>query len=64
MHRFGVPGIVGLTLIGFGIWKNIMWLTFASLVLAAPILWCYLLILLVFPIMLLFEKPQKRYWKE
>lgn len=64
MRRFGLPGIVGLTLIGFGFWKDTMWLIVTGLILAAPILWCYFLILLVFPLMLLFEKTPKQYWKE
>ena len=64
IQRFALPGIVGLSLIGLGIWKKIAWLTVTGLILAAPILFCYLLIMLVFPIMLIFEKPPKRHWED
>jgi hypothetical protein len=64
MKRFALPGLIGMLLIGVGIWQKIDWLWIAGLVLAAPVLWCYLVIMLVYPIMALFTKSQPRHWKE
>jgi hypothetical protein len=64
LQRFVLPGMFGLAFIGVGIWKDIPWLLIAGLILAAPIVWCYVLIMVVYPIILLFEKPPKRYWEK
>jgi hypothetical protein len=64
LQRFAFPGICGVALIGLGIWQDIQWLSIAGLIVAAPIVWCYLLIMVVYPVILLFDKPPKRYWKE
>ena len=64
VQRFALPGILGLILIGLGIWQKLSWLTITGLILAAPILWCCLLIMVVFPIMFVFEKPPKRHWED
>jgi hypothetical protein len=40
------------------------WLLIAGLIPATPIVWCYVLIMVVYPIILLFEKPPKRYWEK
>lgn len=63
LQRFAFPGILGMVLVGIGIWQDIPWLSIVGLILAAPVIWCYLLILVVYPMMLLFDKPPKR-WKE
>ena len=41
MNRFMLPGIIGMLLTGVGVWQEMTWLAIAGLVLAAPILWCY-----------------------
>lgn len=68
MKRFMLPGIVGMLLAGAGLWQEMDWLVITGLVLAAPILWCYMVVALIYPIMLLFEKllggPPKRHWEE
>lgn len=56
MQRFALPGIVGALLIGLGVWQKITWLTITGLILAAPVLWCYFVIMVIYPIVLLFEK--------
>ena len=64
LQRFALPGIVGHAFVWIGIWQDILWLSIAGLILAAPVVWCYALIIFVYPIMLFFDKPPKRYWHE
>jgi magnesium-transporting ATPase (P-type) len=68
MQRFAFPGAAGLVLAAVGAWQDIPWLTIAGLILAAPVLWCYFVIMVICPIVLLFEKlfsgPPKRHWEE
>ena len=64
LQRFALPGIVGMIVPGLGIWQDLQWLSIAGLILAVPMVWCCLLILVVYPIILLFDKPPKRYWEE
>jgi hypothetical protein len=64
MQRFAFPGVFGLAVMGPGIWKDIRWLSIVGLILAAPVLWCYFLIIVVCPIVLLFDKPPKQHWEE
>ena len=68
MKRFMLPGIIGMLLAGVGLWQDMEWLVITGLVLAAPVLWCYLLVMVVYPLMLLYEKlftkPREPYWKE
>ena len=54
-----LPGIVGLILIAVGGLKKIGWLKIAGAVLAAPMFWCYFVILFIFMPYLLFEKIQR-----
>ena len=68
MKRFALPGAVGLILAAVGVWQQITWLTIVGLILAIPILWCYFVIMVIYPLMFLFEKlfakPREPYWKE
>jgi hypothetical protein len=64
LQRLAFPGIFGLALMGLGVWQDILWLSIAGLILAAPVVWCILLITVVYPVLLLFDKPPKRYWEE
>ncbi len=64
VRRFALPGLVGFLLIGLGWWQQTTWLTIAGLILAAPILWCYVVLALVYPLLFLFEKRQPRHWEE
>lgn len=64
MKRFMLPGIIGMLLTGVGLWQKMEWLTITGLVLAAPILWCYVVVMVVTPLVLLFSKAPKRHWEE
>jgi hypothetical protein len=68
MQRFALPGAAGLIVAAVGHWQKIPWLTITGLVLAAPVLWCLLVIMVICPIVLLYEKlfgePPKRHWEE
>jgi len=54
------PGIIGILLIGVGLWQRTTWLTVIGLVLAAPILWCYAVLLCVYMPYLLVESARQR----
>lgn len=68
MQRFALPGLIGIALIVMGLWQKLDWLAIAGLILAAPVLWCYFVIMLIYPLMALFEKlftkPHEPYWKD
>ena len=64
LRRFGGPGLIGLLLIGLGLWQDMTWLTIAGIILAAPVIWCYVVLIVVYPLLILFCKPQQRHWKE
>ena len=64
MNRFWLPGILGMLLIGVGVWQEIEWLIITGLVLAAPILWCYVVVIVICPLGILFSKAPKRHWED
>ena len=64
LKRFMLPGIIGMLLTGVGVWQKMEWLTITGLVLAAPVLWCYVVVIVVYPLLLLFSKTPKRHWEE
>lgn len=64
LRRFGVPGLAGLLLIGLDLWQQTTWLTITGMILAAPVIWCYVVVMVVYPLLLLFCKAQERHWKE
>ena len=41
VQRFALPGSAGLLLLALGIWQDIGWAKVAGVILAAPILWAY-----------------------
>jgi len=46
LQRFAWPGVLGMLLLGLGVWQQIGWLKLTGLVLVAPILWVYAVLLL------------------
>ena len=64
LKRFMLPGIIGMLLTGVGVWQEMEWLTITGLVLAAPVLWCYVVVIIVYPLILLFSKTPKRHWED
>jgi hypothetical protein len=53
MKRCWLPGLVGLLLFAVGSWQHLGWLKMAGVVIAAPVIWVYaVLILIYFPIIL------------
>jgi hypothetical protein len=53
------PGIVGLGLIAIGVVKKVGWLKIAGIVLAAPMFWCYFLVIFIFLPYLVFDRIRK-----
>ena len=64
VQRFALPGLIGLICIGLGVWLDILWLSITGLILATPVLYCYIVILIVYPVIFLFDKPSKRNWTQ
>lgn len=64
LKRFMLPGIIGMLLTGVGVWQEMEWLTITGFILAAPVLWCYVVVIAVYPLILLFSKAPKRHWEE
>lgn len=54
-----LPGMVGAVLMAVGVVKNLGWLKIAGAVLAAPILWCYFIVMFTFLPYPVFEKIRR-----
>jgi hypothetical protein len=48
MQRCWLPGMIGLLLLLIGNWCHIGWLEVAGIILAAPMIWVYALVIFVF----------------
>ena len=55
MQRFAWLGIAGLLIIGIGYWQQLDWLMVIGAILAAPVIWAYAVLLLVYFPYLLFD---------
>jgi len=60
MQRCALPGIVGIVLFSVGLWQHITWLRIAGVVLAAPMIWVYFVIIFVFLPWGLFDTIRRR----
>jgi len=60
MQRFWLPGLAGLLLFAIGAWQHVSWLKVAGIVLAAPIIWVYAVVMFVFFPYLLFDSLRRR----
>jgi len=54
-----LPGIIGLVFIAVGILKKVGWLKIAGVVLAAPMFWCYFVVIFIFLPYLVFDKIRR-----
>lgn len=48
MDRCWLPGIIGILMFALGFWRHAGWLKVTGLVLAAPIIWVYAVVIFVF----------------
>jgi len=55
LQRFGWPGLAGFLIFGIGLWRQLDWLMAIGAILAAPVLWAYAVLLLVYIPYLLFD---------
>ena len=58
--RFSLPGLIGFLLFVVGVWQQATWLKVIGVVLAAPILWAYAVLLFVYGPILLVEGIRRR----
>jgi hypothetical protein len=58
--RFSLPGLIGFLLFVVGAWQQTTWLKVMGVVLAAPILWAYAVLFLVYCPILLVEGIRRR----
>jgi len=47
MQRYWLPGLLGLVLFVVGLWQHVGWLKVTGIVLAAPIIWVYAVVILL-----------------
>ena len=55
----GLPGIVGMVLIAVGVVQRVGWVKVVGVVLAAPVLWCYFVVIFIFLPFLVFDKLRR-----
>ncbi len=60
MQRFWLPGLVGLLLFAVGVWQHTSWLKIVGIVLAAPIIWVYAVVMFIFLPFTLFDGLRRR----
>jgi len=59
MKRCAVPSLIGIVVLAIGFIQKIRWLEIVGVILAAPILWVYFVIIFVFMPMLIFGKIRR-----
>jgi hypothetical protein len=59
MKRCALPGLIGMVLLAVGFVQKIRWLKITGLILIAPMLWVYFVILFIFLPILIFSKIRK-----
>ena len=59
MRRFSLPGLVGLLLFAVGVWQKLEWLKVIGIILLAPIIWVYFVLLFVYIPFLLFDSVRR-----
>ncbi len=60
MKRCWLPGLVGLALFSVGVWQHVGWLKIVGIVLAAPVIWVYAVLMFVFFPFILFDSVRRR----
>ena len=58
--RFALPALIGAVVFGAGVWLQATWLKVIGVVLAAPILWAYAVLLFVYCPILVFQAIRSR----
>jgi hypothetical protein len=59
MERCWLPGLVGMLLFAVGVWKHVGWLKIVGIVLAAPIIWVYAVVIFIFLPFALFDRLRR-----
>ena len=59
MQRCWLPGLVGLLLFGVGVQQHVGWLKVAGIILAAPIIWVYAVVMCVYFPFALFDSIRR-----
>ena len=55
-----LPGLIGMALFVVGVVKKLGWLKVIGVVLAAPVLWCYFVLIFIYFPMLIFDSLRRR----
>jgi hypothetical protein len=64
LQRFAWPGIAGFLIFGIGLWRQLDWLMVIGAILAAPVIWAYAVLLLVYIPYLLFDSVRRSLKRE
>ena len=59
LNRWAIPGIVGIALLLVGVVQKIRWLQVVGVVVAAPLVWCYFVVVFLFIPFAFFDKLRR-----
>ena len=59
MERCWLPGLVGFLLLAVGVWQRVTWLKIAGIVLAAPVIWVYTVVIFFFIPFAVFDRVRR-----
>ena len=48
MQRCWLPGLLGMVVFAVGLWQHVGWLRVTGIILAAPIIWVYAVVIFAF----------------
>jgi hypothetical protein len=60
MERCWLPGLLGMVLFAVGLWQHVGWLRVTGIILAAPILWVYAVVIFAFLPFALFDHVRRK----
>jgi len=55
MQRFSLPGLAGILILAVGIWLDLDWMMVIGIILAAPIIWVYAVLIFGYLPLLIFD---------
>lgn len=60
MQRCWPPGLLGVVLFAVGQWQDVGWLRVTGIILAAPIIWVYAVVIFLFLPYAVFDRVRRR----
>ena len=60
MQRCWLPGLLGMVLFAVGLWQHVGWLRLTGIILAAPIIWVYAVVIFAFLPFAVFDHVRRK----